>query len=149
MALLAESIAALREVWRGDLVTFQGKHVRLRDAACTPGPSVPPRVVVGGGNSRRPIDAAVEYADELNVYGDRETFTCAQEQAARAGREIPISVLATMGEDWNPDGLAAELREWSQLGASRYFLALGWDDDLPAMVTRIARTKREAWDSGI
>lgn len=67
LVLLAESVAALREVWRGELVTFQGKHVHLRDAACTPAPPVPPRVVVGFGNSRRLIDAAVKYADDLNV----------------------------------------------------------------------------------
>jgi len=145
---LVESVTALREVWKGELVTFQGEHVRLRDAACTPAPPVPPRVVVGVGNSRRLIDAAVGYADELNVYGDREMFTYAQEQAAQAGREIPISVFAHRGEDWTPDGLVAEIRPWRDQGASCYFLTVGWDDDVPAMVNRLAGAKREVSDTG-
>ncbi len=70
--------------------------------------------------------------------------------AARCGRgrEVPVSVFAHRGEDWTPDGLAAELREWKVLGASRYLLTLSWDDDLPAMVTRIAEARHEASDSG-
>lgn len=62
--------------------------------------------------------------------------------------KFPISVFAHRGEDWTPDGLAAELREWQDVGASRYFLTLGWDDDLPAMVTLIAEARQEAWGSG-
>lgn len=144
MALLAESVAALREIWQGGQVTCAGEHVRLEKVACTPAPPVPPRVVVGVGNSRRLIDAAARYADELNVYGDRETVAYAQGQVAAAGRDIPVSVFANRGEDWSPDGLVEEIRQWRDLGASRYFLTVGWDDDLPAMVERLARAKAEA-----
>ena len=137
-------MAALRELWQGGQVTFEGEHVRLRDAACTPAPPVPPRAVVGVGSSRRLIDAAVAYADELNVYGDAESFAYARERVAAAGREIAISVFASRGEEWTSDGLATELRQRRDLGASRYFLTVGWDHDVIAVVTRIAGARHEA-----
>jgi alkanesulfonate monooxygenase SsuD/methylene tetrahydromethanopterin reductase-like flavin-dependent oxidoreductase (luciferase family) len=142
MALLAETVAALREIWKGELVTFDGQQVRLRDAVCTPAPPVPPRVVVGAGNSRRLIDAAVSYADEVNVYGDRESVAYAQAAIAAAGREIPVSVFGHRPEGQLPVDLAAEIRQWRDLGVSRYLLTVGFADDTLAAVTRIAEAKR-------
>jgi Luciferase-like monooxygenase len=55
---LAETIAALRLIWQGDAVNYSGTHVQLTDAACTPVPPVPPRVVAGVGDSRRMIRSA-------------------------------------------------------------------------------------------
>ena len=145
MAILAESVAALRQVWTGKLVTFEGDHVHLANAGCTPAPSPPPRVVVGAGNSRRLIDQAIAYADEINVYGDRETLDYAQRQVAANGRTIPISIFGSRPEDHLPVDMAAEIRQWRDLGASRYFVTVGFDDDAIAAVTRIADAKREVF----
>jgi alkanesulfonate monooxygenase SsuD/methylene tetrahydromethanopterin reductase-like flavin-dependent oxidoreductase (luciferase family) len=144
MAVLAETVAALRQLWRGDLVTFEGEHIQLRDAACTPAPPVPPRVVVGAGSSRRLIDQAIAYADEMNVYGDRETFDYARERIAASGREIPVSIFAHRPEGQLPANLAGEIRQWRDLGASRYLMTVGFDDDIPAAVARIAEAKQSA-----
>src|SRR5215212_6344438 len=67
IAALEETVLALRELWQGKFVSFEGAHVQLTDAACTPAPSELPRVVVGVGSSRRMIRGAVSYADELNL----------------------------------------------------------------------------------
>jgi alkanesulfonate monooxygenase SsuD/methylene tetrahydromethanopterin reductase-like flavin-dependent oxidoreductase (luciferase family) len=142
MALLA--VTVLRELWRGTLVTFEGDHIRLRDAACTPVPPVPPRVVVGAGSSRRLINQAVAYADEINVYGDHDTFAYARERIAAAGREIPVSIFAHRPEGQLPADLAGEIRRWRDLGASRYLMTVGFDDDIPAAVTRIAGARQAA-----
>ena len=43
-----------------------------------------------------------------------------------------------------PADLAGEIRQWRDLGASRYFMTVGFDDDMPEAVARIAAAKREA-----
>src|SRR5712692_6654792 len=62
---LKETIMVLRRIWTGE-------QLHLTNAASTPVPSIPPRVVVGAGSSRQLIRSAVEYADEINVYADEE-----------------------------------------------------------------------------
>lgn len=62
----------LRRIWLGEPVTFEGEQIHLTNAACTPVPPTPPRIVVGAGRSRRLIPSAVEYADEINVYATEE-----------------------------------------------------------------------------
>ena len=144
MAVLAESVAALRELWTGRLVSFAGEHVQLKDACCTPVAAVPPRVVVGAGNSRRLIDQAVLYADEINVYGDVETVIYARERIAGTGRAIPVSVFGHR-PDWQlPPDLEGEIRKWRDLGASRFFQTVGFGDDIPEAVARLAGAKRAA-----
>lgn len=144
MALLEESVLALREIWKGDLVTFNGEHVHLTEAACTPVAPVPPRVVVGAGSSRRMIDAAVRYADEINVYGDEEVFRYARERIAAAGRSIPVSVFPHRPEGQLPADLAGDIRRWRELGASRYLMTVGFADDAVEAVGRIADAAAEA-----
>src|SRR5206468_12775998 len=92
VAALAEHIAALRMLWRGELVNFAGEHVQLSNAACTPVAPTPPRVVIGVGGSRRMIRSAVAYADELNIYSKPELLSFARQEIAAAGRPVDISV---------------------------------------------------------
>ena len=146
LALLEESVAAIREIWQGKLVTFEGQHVRLKDAACTPVPGSAPRVVIGAGSSKRLIDRAVNYADEINVYGDRETVEYAQQKIAEAGRAIPVSVIGHRPEDQLPADLAGEIRQWRDLGATRFFMTVGFDDDVVDAVDQIADAKQAVVD---
>ena len=140
--LLTESILALREIWKGELVTFDGEQVRLTNAGCTPVAPVPPRVVAGVGNSRRLIDAAAPWADELNVYEDQAVFDHARAQLEGAGRaDVPVSVFAQREWDRLPDDLPGRLRQWDERGASRYFITIGWADDLVTRVEEIAAAR--------
>ena len=138
VAALGESVAALREVWKGGLVDFQGEHVRLSAAACAPAPISPPRVVVGVGGSRRLIRSAAAYADELNVYAKEEIVAYAREQVGAAGRSVELSVYIHL--DWNgwPDDLGVVLRRWEELGVSRAFVNVGYDWDLCEKVRELA-----------
>ena len=52
IAGLKEIVTALRLIWSGSKVTFEGEHMHLKDAAATPAPTPPPRVMVGAGRSR-------------------------------------------------------------------------------------------------
>jgi alkanesulfonate monooxygenase SsuD/methylene tetrahydromethanopterin reductase-like flavin-dependent oxidoreductase (luciferase family) len=47
---LKETIMVLRRIWTGEQVTFEGQYLHLTDAASTPVPPIPPRVVAGTGS---------------------------------------------------------------------------------------------------
>jgi alkanesulfonate monooxygenase SsuD/methylene tetrahydromethanopterin reductase-like flavin-dependent oxidoreductase (luciferase family) len=136
VAALAEHVAALRELWRGQQVTFEGQHVQLTNAACTPAPASAPRVVVGVGNSRRMIRSAAAYADELNVYAEEPILAYAREEIARAGRDVEISVFLHW-YPW-PEDPHAELAKWEALGVSRALVSMGYDLDIVARVGELA-----------
>ncbi len=130
---LEETIAVLRKIWQGGAVTYSGKHVQLTDAACTPVPPSPPRVVAGVGGSRRMIRSAVAYADELNLYGDEELVKFARAEVAQSGRPIDLSIAITW-EQW-PGDVRGALAKWENLGISRTFVTMGF---YPDMVQRVA-----------
>lgn len=145
---LGESVHALRRLWRGEQVTVAGAHVVLDQACCTPVPDVPPRIVAGVGNSRRMVDGAGAWADELNVYGDMEIARYARERIAASGRHIALSVFANRPDEPPTDeDLVADMTRWRDLGASRYIMTYGWADDLVAGVESLARA-REAVEQG-
>ena len=140
VALLTETIIALKQIWQGGTVTYSGAHVQLTDAACTPVPLVPPRVVVGVGGSRRMIRSAVAYADELNLYSDPDLFTFAQAEIAQAGRAIDSSVYLHW-DKW-PDDPRGELARWEALGASRALVCVGFLPDMPGKVAALVEAAR-------
>jgi alkanesulfonate monooxygenase SsuD/methylene tetrahydromethanopterin reductase-like flavin-dependent oxidoreductase (luciferase family) len=118
VALLQETILALRQIWQGEFVTFTGKQIVLDQAACTPAPPAPPRVVVGAGKSRRLIGSALGYADEINVYADDELIRFARRQIDESPRPVALSVYVW---DW-PEQLPERLARWEELGVARVFL---------------------------
>lgn len=128
---LKETILALRRVWTGEYITFEGEQLHLTNAACTPGPIVPPPIVVGAGSSQRLIRSAVEYADEINVYASKELIRFARQEIDASGRTIGLSVFVW---DW-PADIAASLTAWTQLGVERVFLTF-WHpfDSIESMV---------------
>ncbi len=142
MEWLSESVQALRRLWSGEQVTMTGTHVSLDNACCTPVPLVPPRVVVGVGNSRRMIDSALSYADEINVYGEMEIARYARERIAASGGSIELSVFGNrLDEPPTDEELAAEMTRWRDLGTSRYIMTYGWADDLVEGVESLARAR--------
>ncbi len=115
---LEETVAILRRIWQGEKVTFEGEQFHLVNAASTPIPPKPIRVVVGAGSSRRLIQSAVEYADEINVYADDDIIRFAHGTIASSQRSMSLSVYVW---DW-PENIEAKLAQWEQLGVERVFL---------------------------
>ncbi len=115
---LKETVQVLREIWRGEEVTFEGKHIQVHGGLCVPTPNRAPRVVVGVGRSQRLLRSAVEYADEINVYADEELMRVARREIEAAGRAVTIS---TYVWDWRED-IEDKLKEWEQLGVERAFV---------------------------
>ena len=136
---LEESIEALRLIWQGGAVNYSGKHVQLTNAACTPAPPTPPRIVVGVGASRRLLRRAVAYADELNLYSDPELVKEAQQIVAESGRSVELSVFYHP-QTW-PANLRDELARYAQLGVDRVSVNIGYDMNLSQRVAEIAAIK--------
>ena len=78
--MLEENLAVLLGLWgEPDGWSFEGKHIRIRDAQFYPKPvAVPgrptlpngasrPRILVGGGGTPRSMRIAARYADEFNL----------------------------------------------------------------------------------
>ncbi len=120
LAALHETITILRQIWRGEQVTFDGEQLHLKDAACVPAPPAPPRVVVGVGNSKRLLRDAVTYADEINVYSDDEFIQLARQEIAASQRDVALSTF-TWG--WRED-LAEKLPAWQAMGVERTFVTI-------------------------
>lgn len=147
LELLAETVSALRDVWEGDAVTRDGTHVRLTDAASTPAPPSPPRVVVGVGASRRTLREAVRYADEVNVYTDDAVLGEARDEIARAGRDVAVSLFVAWEFDKWPTDPAGELAKWVELGVERFFVNVG-DPDMPDRIRQLGDLQRNAAATG-
>jgi alkanesulfonate monooxygenase SsuD/methylene tetrahydromethanopterin reductase-like flavin-dependent oxidoreductase (luciferase family) len=138
---LDETVAALRRLWQGDLVSYEGRHVQLTDAASTPPPPSPPRVVVGVGGSRRTLARAVGYADELNVYASDEMVTAARDAIAASGRPVGLSTYLHLEPDAWPDDLVGSLARWRDAGVERAMVAVGFDGDVVGRVGRLAEAR--------
>jgi len=118
-------------------VTFEGKHVSIRDAVLLPKPTRRTPILIGGNGPRRTLPLAARYADEWNgVFIDPPTFA---ERSARLDdllqehRRAPDSVkrsvmipFAWVGGD---DG-AAKLDAYIEKGCQRFMLQILEYDDL-------------------
>jgi alkanesulfonate monooxygenase SsuD/methylene tetrahydromethanopterin reductase-like flavin-dependent oxidoreductase (luciferase family) len=134
--ILTETVTVLRALWDGGRVTFAGRHIRLRDAACTPVAERGPRVVVGAAASRQLLSAALPIAEEVNVY-DRGPFVeQAREAIAASGRDVALSVFADWSWDGWPADPAAAVAAWRDRGVERAFISVG-ADDMPARVEHL------------
>jgi len=87
-ARLQETIQAMRALWSGGPVTFEGEHVRLTDAYAFQRPDPPPPILVGAG-SPAGIRIAAELGDgwaaESDEFFDLEPRY--REELAKAGRD--------------------------------------------------------------
>jgi alkanesulfonate monooxygenase SsuD/methylene tetrahydromethanopterin reductase-like flavin-dependent oxidoreductase (luciferase family) len=125
---LAETVSALRLLWKGEPVTSDGTYLHLDSATSTPAPAEPPRVVVGVGNSRRTARATLTVADEFNIYADEKLLADLRELIAASDREVAISTFFDWSWDNWPADPAAVLAPWRELGVGRVFVSIGWFD---------------------
>ena len=63
---LEESVSVMSALWREGTVTFEGTHVKVRDAVCDPRPTLAPRVIIGGA-SKRILTVAARHADTVGI----------------------------------------------------------------------------------
>ncbi len=63
---LDETAAALKRLWTEPAVTFEGRHVVLREALCEPKPVRRPPILIGGGGEKVLMGIVARHADIWN-----------------------------------------------------------------------------------
>ena len=134
---LAELAEVLRLLWAGQPVTFEGEHIKLRGAICTPAPTAAPPIVIGAGGSRSAIARAVPFADEINVYGDADLVDAVRAGAAAIERSPRISVFLDWSFDNWPADPRRELDAWAARGIDRVAVSIG-SPDMPQRIGILA-----------
>jgi alkanesulfonate monooxygenase len=90
-----EFLHLVRELWRGEPVTFTGRHYDVREAQIIPAPLWPQ--IYLGGSSEPALDVAARYADVYLTWGEppqavAEKIDAVRRRAKAAGRELRFGI---------------------------------------------------------
>ncbi len=97
--LMPEQIEAMRRLWTGETVTFEGEFYRFRDVAIKPVPGRRDGIPIWyGGNSKAAARRAVEYCDgwipsRMPRRDVRERVERMERLASEAGRPRPLAAV--------------------------------------------------------
>lgn len=144
-----EYLEAMRVLWRDDVSSYKGRHVRFEDLRCYPKPvrrSVP---VVFGGNGERALRRAAAHGDGWygfniapdQVAGRLGTLRSACQDEGRSPRALDISVALREGE---PE----DLPELEHLGVDEVVVVEAPPDD-QGQVADWVRALAARWAAGI
>jgi F420-dependent oxidoreductase-like protein len=116
LAILDETVQAIKLLWTEKQATFAGRHVRLDGAYCDPKPvqQLPP-VWIGGGGEKVTLRIAAEHADATNWQVGLDAFRhksdVLRRHCERVGRDFG-SIVRTHGPDCRLFDTEADLAAW-------------------------------------
>ncbi len=118
LAMLDETLQAVRLLWTEETTTFKGDHVHLDGAYCDPKPLQQlPAVWVGGGGEKKTLRIAARHADATNWQVGLESFVRKSELLERyceeAGRPFN-AITRTHGPDCRIFDSDKETRAWCE-----------------------------------
>ena len=141
--LLEDSLEIVTRLLTGDVVSYEGRVVSLRDAQLRPTPVQQPRppIWIGGSGPRRTLPLVAKYADAWHSFGTpnslRASFARIDELATAAGR-APSDILRAGSLSLDDlDTARKHATKWSEAGYG--YLVCGWPDSGRAQVERFAR----------
>jgi F420-dependent oxidoreductase-like protein len=142
-ALLEDALEIVTRLFTGEVVSYDGQVVSLRDARLRPVPVQQPRppIWIGGSGPRRTLPLVAKYADVWHAFGTpnslRETRERLDQLAADAGRDpADIARAASLSLD-DLDTARKHAGKWRDEGFD--YLVCGWPGAGAAQVERFAR----------
>jgi len=125
---LEETLLICRRMWSDDNGPFEGKHYRLEETLCVPGPIGRPRpsILIGGGGERKTLLLVARYADACNVFGTGaegvggklEVLRRHCEAEGRDYESIEKTVLMLKPALADEDAFLAEVEQYAALGVT-------------------------------
>ena len=141
--LLEDSIEIVKRLCTGDVVSYQGQHVSLRDAQLQP-PSVQtphPPIWIGGNGPKRTLPIVARHADVWHAWGTPNSLKEANERvdelATKAGREPSAIMRAGSLSLDDLDTARKHAAKWVDAGYG--YLVCGWPEAGRAQVEAFAR----------
>ncbi|HZQ87186.1 MAG TPA: LLM class flavin-dependent oxidoreductase [Acidimicrobiales bacterium] len=141
--LLEDALEIVTRLFTGDVVSYTGKVVSLRNAQLRPVPVQRPHppIWIGGNGPRRTLPLVARYADVWHAWGTPDALRAANERldelVVEAGRDPSAVVRAS---SLSLDDLATARRhaaKWRDAGYG--YLVCGWPDAGRAQVERFAQ----------
>jgi F420-dependent oxidoreductase-like protein len=116
LAILDETLTAVRRLWTEETVTFAGRHVQLDGAFSDPKPLQQlPAIWVGGGGEQVTLRIAARHADATNWQVGCDDFVRKSQLLDRYCEEIgrdPATIARTHAPDARLFDTEADLRRW-------------------------------------
>ncbi|HLM29894.1 MAG TPA: LLM class flavin-dependent oxidoreductase [Acidimicrobiales bacterium] len=142
-ALLEDALEITTRLFTGEMVSYDGHVVSLRDAQLRPVPVQRPRppIWIGGSGPRRTLPLIASYADVWHAFGSPNSLREASERvdrlAVEAGRD-PSDILhaASLSLD-DMDTARKFAGKWRDAGYG--YLVCGWPEGGAPQVERFAR----------
>ena len=116
LAILDETVQAVRRLWTDKETTVEGRHVHLDGAFCDPKPlqQLPPSWI-GGGGEKVTLRIAAEHADATNWQVGLDAFRhksgVLRQHCERVGRDFD-TIVRTHGPDCRLFDNDADLQRW-------------------------------------
>lgn len=140
--LLEDALEILRRLFTGEVVSYDGKVVSLRDAQVRPVPvqQPGPPIWIGGNGPRRTLPLVARYADVWHAWGSpdslREANARVDQLAEAAGRDPAAIVRASSLSLDDLDTARRHIDKWRAAGCG--YLVCGWPGAGAAQVERFA-----------
>ena len=130
--LLEDALEIVTHLFTGDVVSYRGQRVSLRDAQLRPTPVQQPHppIWIGGSGPRRTLPLVAKYANVWHTWGTpnslRDTNLRLDELAAEAGRDSASILRASSLSLDDLDTARKHATKWR--GAGYGYLVCGWPE---------------------
>lgn len=141
--LLEDALEIVLRLFTGDVVSYEGRVVSLREARLQPRPVQQPHppIWIGGSGPRRTLPLVAKYADVWHTWGSpnslRDTNARVDELAAAVGRD-PASIMRASSLSLDDLETARKhASKWRDAGCG--YLVCGWPETGRSQVEAFAR----------